>query len=95
MKLAKGSWINFMNCGDSFHDSSVLQNIKFDRHINYSIIYGSAKIFSKKNKFLKILKPLKMNLTNLILFGTRTVCHQAVFYNTYFKFITDIHIKWA
>ena len=86
LSLAKGSWVNFMNCGDSFHDSSVLQNVKFDQLTNYTIIYGSAKIFNKKNKFLKILKPLKLNLRNLIFFGTRIVCHQAVFYNNHFKF---------
>ena len=37
--------------------------------------------FNENGKFIKLLKPLNMTKKNLVIFTTRVVCHQAVFYN--------------
>ena len=81
MKLASGKWINFLNSGDTFYNKKVIQNISFKSYENNVMIYGNAKIFNIKRKFLKLLKAFSLTKKNLILFGTRVVCHQAIFYN--------------
>ena len=53
-KLAKGKWINFMNCGDTFCNDEVISNIKFSDYSKYVMIYGNANIFSENRKFIKL-----------------------------------------
>lgn len=87
IKLASGKWINFLNSGDTFNNKKVIEKISFSKFQKNTIIYGNAKIFNIKKKFLKVLKAFILNKNNLILFGTRVVCHQAIFYNKKIKFI--------
>lgn len=87
IKLASGKWINFLNSGDTFNNKKVIEKISFSKFQKNTIIYGNAKIFNIKKKFLKVLKAFILNKINLILFGTRVVCHQAIFYNKKIKFI--------
>ena len=84
--LANGKWINFMNCGDTFCNDKVISNIKFSDYSKYVMIYGKANIFNENRKFIKLLKPLNMTKKNLVIFTTRVVCHQAVFYNKKISF---------
>ena len=86
IKLASGKWINFLNSGDTFNNKKVIEKISFNKFWNHTIIYGNAKIFNEKKKYLKIKKALILKKNNLVLFGTRVVCHQAVFYNKKIKF---------
>jgi len=86
MQLASGKWINFLNSGDTFVSKKVIENISFKNYENYVMVYGNAKIFNAKKIFIKVLKALNLNKNNLNLFGTRVVCHQAVFYNKKIKF---------
>lgn len=82
--LSTGEWINFMNAGDSFCKENVLIQLfeKKEDLKNYSMIYGKVNIIRGDGKFIKTLSPFKMDKFNLILLGTRVVCHQAVFYST-------------
>ena len=84
--LAKGQWINYMNCGDSFCNNEVIEKIQFNHYSKNVMLYGNAKIFSGNRKFLKSQKSFKMNKFNLSVFITGVVCHQAVFYNKDVKF---------
>ena len=84
--LAKGQWINYMNCGDTFCNNEVVKKIQFKNYSKYAMVYGNAKIFSDNKRFIKIQKSFKMNKFTLSTFITRVVCHQAVFYNTDIKF---------
>lgn len=84
--LAKGQWINYMNCGDTFCNNEVIEKIQFNHYSKYVMVYGNAKIFSGNRKFLKSQKSFKMNKFNLSVFITGVVCHQAVFYNKDIEF---------
>lgn len=86
IKLASGKWINFLNSGDTFNNKKVIESISFKDYENYAMIFGNAKIYNTKKIFLKTLKALNLTKNNLILFGTRVVCHQAIFYNKKIKF---------
>lgn len=86
ISLASGKWINFLNSGDTLANEKIIDKIPFNKYQSYSLIYGNTKIFNVERKFIKILKALKMNRVNLLLFGTRVACHQSIFYNNKIKF---------
>ena len=94
-ELARGEWINYMNCGDSFCNNDVISNIKFNDFSKYVMIYGNSKIYDENRKFIKLLKALKMTKENLVIFTTRVVCHQTVFYkkNISFRFPNEYKLK--
>lgn len=48
--LANGEWINFMNAGDLFSDSKVLENIFKNNLTGYDFIYGSHYWKTQKGK---------------------------------------------
>jgi glycosyltransferase involved in cell wall biosynthesis len=52
---AKGEWINFMNGGDSFADSDVLQRIFFNPVIDddFDVLYGDIYCINKEKKLLR------------------------------------------
>lgn len=85
-RLASGKWINYMNCGDTFCNNEVISKIRFNEFSNYVMVYGNARVFNGNRDFLKIQKPFKMNKLNLLVFITRVVCHQSVFYNSDIEF---------
>ena len=85
-ELAKGEWINYMNCGDSFCNNEIIEKIQFNQYSKYVMVYGNTKVFSGDRDFIKVLKSFKMSKINLSIFMTRVVCHQAVFYNRNIKF---------
>jgi len=41
--LATGQWINFMNCGDSFHYKDVIRSIFSKNTSNHDVIYGDTR----------------------------------------------------
>jgi glycosyltransferase involved in cell wall biosynthesis len=86
IQLAKGKWINFMNCGDTFYSKDTIKSIPFTNFQNSSMIYGKARLFSESRKLIKILNPFICNKFNLALLGGANICHQAVFYNADIKF---------
>lgn len=49
--IAKGEWINFMNCGDSFYDNSVIKTI-FSNKISSDVIYGNTCLLLKQGNYI-------------------------------------------
>lgn len=95
LKIAKGKWINFMNCGDCFCNNEVIEKIEFCNYSKYVMIYGNTRVHNSDRAFIKNLKSFNMNKINLAIFSTRVVCHQAVFYNrkVNFKFPKQYKLK--
>lgn len=63
IKVASGDWINFMNAGDFFYQSDVLERVASEVNKNYGVVFGdlaivkngilyreSARPFYKKDK---------------------------------------------
>ena len=85
-ELAKGKWINFMNCGDTFCNDEVISNIKFSDYSKYVMIYGKANIFNENRKFIKLLKPLNMTKKKSCYFHNTCSLSITVFYNKKISF---------
>lgn len=87
--LATREWINFMNCGDKFYNSEILNKIATQKLQNYDAVYGDTEIVYD-NKFSKIVTK-KTNPRYRMPFS-----HQSVFVKTqlqkYFPFDTTYKI---
>lgn len=75
--LASGDWISFLNAGDTFHSEHVVQQIATHMSDPLSIVYGDSIV--KDGSRLFTIKAKQMSPFNLVFWGTRTVCHQAMF----------------
>lgn len=76
---ATGEWINFMNCGDSFHDKDVISRIFSKEQLDkIDVIYGDcvANYGSAGSR--------RINVNNKLPFWQRYICHQSVFARTSF-----------
>lgn len=75
IKLATGEWINFMNAGDSFYNTEVLQSLSTYFNDNQSdIIYGDTCIaINNKNKYRVVPENIS-NIEHHLPF-----CHQSCF----------------
>lgn len=72
IKLATGSWINFMNSGDKFHEDDSISKV-FSHNIsdNINLVYGS------QYKLGEVVPPLPSYFIKL---GIIPACHQAMFF---------------
>lgn len=86
IKVAKGKWINFMNCGDTFCDNEVLHNIIKNSISDFSVIYGN--VVRQWNSFIEVEFPNKKNFT-------MPFCHQSCFTKTEYlkKYGFDLSFK--
>ena len=76
IKIAKGEYLNFMNSGDTFYDSSVLDSVyKLTKNTNSDIYYGnSLYIYETKERIF--YRP--QDITLLYLYKD-TILHQSSF----------------
>ena len=88
MDRATGSWINFMNAGDTFCDNEVIKNIfGYNDLSDYSVIYGDCYV-SKLNQ-LQYLKESSMKKVHVQM----PFCHQSSFIRkTRLRFSIDLKI---
>ncbi|EPR65761.1 glycosyltransferase family 2 protein [Cyclobacterium qasimii] len=74
LKYVSGEWVNFMNAGDKFYNSSVLHSIFYNKNYNdFGVLYGST--FSNDS----IREPTNIKSLN---YGGIMACHQSIFYNS-------------
>ena len=90
MDRATGSWINFMNAGDTFCDNEVIKNIfGYNDLSDYSVIYGDCYV-SKLNQ-LQYLKASSMKKVHVQM----PFCHQSSFIRkTRLRFSIDLKIAY-
>ncbi len=73
LKYATGTWVNFMNAGDTFYEFDTLRKIfEFSDYSNSGVIYGS-KFWAGK-----IYQPTKLSTLK---YGGLMACHQSILYN--------------
>jgi glycosyltransferase involved in cell wall biosynthesis len=72
IKASSGTWINFMNAGDTFIDKNILQQINFQEYNEKVLIYGN------KIQDNKIIYPLNIKRLEM---GEIMACHQSMFFN--------------
>jgi glycosyltransferase involved in cell wall biosynthesis len=71
---AKGDYLNFMNSGDTFHSSTVLEDIS---HMNLSEDIITGGIYDREREISHIIKPQDVTLLTMF---KNTFNHQATFY---------------
>jgi glycosyltransferase involved in cell wall biosynthesis len=76
VELATGKWINFMNSGDSFANSSIISEIFSTDKTAVDLIYGNSIIefLNGKTRLLKV--------NNKQVFWKRYINHQSIFTKT-------------
>ena len=74
---AHGSWINFMNAGDAFYDSAVIEDMVPAMHENADVIYGDHQ-FMYDDKTKKIWRAQGSDR----LWKGMVFCHQSAFVRT-------------
>jgi glycosyltransferase involved in cell wall biosynthesis len=75
LDLATGTWVNFMNAGDTFYSLEVLQNIDFQLYEkkNVGILYGNTCRSRTRITYPSLLEDVKT--------GGIPACHQSMFFN--------------
>jgi glycosyltransferase involved in cell wall biosynthesis len=88
--VATGEWINFMNAGDSFIDSSTLISIILKAEHNSELLYGDSILINKNEKIYRKAKQ------TYDFFKGIPLCHQSLFTKTHilekYKFDTSYFI---
>lgn len=72
--LASGKWINFMNCGDYFFNTNVIEDISSALDVKYKLVAGGFIRFWDDGRELKYD-------AGLLKIGQMPSSHQAIFFN--------------
>ncbi len=103
IKRARGEYLNFMNGGDCFASSDVVENfINFQAENNADIIYGNCDIVNQKG--IRNPANIPANVDKLYFYNGYTINHQASFikrelfnqyglYNENYRIVSDWE-KW-
>jgi len=73
LSFTKGIWINFMNCGDKFANSSVLEDI-------FSTVYDDKISFLYSDFYMKYNDMDTMGTLHIANYGKGNILHQAILY---------------
>ena len=75
IQMATGTWVNFMNAGDTFYSDNVLENITFKtfQENKVGLIYGNTCRGGVKITYPYSLESIKT--------GGMPACHQSMFFN--------------
>lgn len=76
LQRANGEWLNFMNSGDMFYNSSILRDVFSDNFVEIDMIYGDVCLYDEKDIYFFKCK------TNKVKINLNAVCHQSVFIKT-------------
>lgn len=97
LRLAKGTFVCFLNAGDTFHDQHTIENIFANQDFsNVGIIYGDTDIVDNEGHFLhkRRLSPPK-NLTWKSFRQGMLVCHQSFIPRLDLCKDYDIHYRFS
>lgn len=86
IEQSSGVWSNFLNAGDSYIESDVLEKIFTSNLEDSTLIYGDIIAIKENGNHLDV-KAITLKNDNSLKRGMK-VCHQAIFYNK------DVLIKY-
>ncbi len=94
INYAHGEWLNFLNAGDSFVDSSVLEKIFVSGDDVATLIYGDIITIEENDGEKKPHYAIMLENDKSIRTGMN-VCHQAIFYHKSIieLYDTDLRLK--
>lgn len=72
IKLAKGEWINFMNCGDTFYNNTTIEELFQKANFDSDIIYGNTNLLLITGEYIQRGEVVSDN-------EYMPFCHQASF----------------
>lgn len=78
IKVSTGVWVNFMNCGDIFHDQDVVSAIMEYELSHYLVIYGKTLMKYRWGKY--IVTPVNLSVLSVRM----PFCHQSTFVKSSF-----------
>jgi glycosyltransferase involved in cell wall biosynthesis len=98
LSIARGEYVQFLNAGDWFADSHVLEDVFVKQSERPVLIYGDINRIATDGSS-KIVKALEFEKQKLLRFGTGVLCHQAMFvqrdlsplYDTKYKFKAELN----
>ncbi len=94
IKIARGEYINFMNCGDTFYSNTAIQDIINACNQDSDIIYGNTNRIFDIGGFIK--KGQTATIKNYMPFGhqasfTKSSLMKEHYFDTYYKICADRH----
>lgn len=95
---ARGDYIQFLNAGDWFADSHVLEDVFVKQSDRPVLIYGDINRIATDGSS-QVIRARDFNVQSLLRFGTGVLCHQAMFvrrdlaplYDTKYKFKGELN----
>lgn len=92
-KLAKGTWVNFLNAGDTFYNSGILQCVAENIDHNADLVYGNTYFDNGVSKELKKAEEpnklwMALNFNHNALFAKRDLLLEHPFCDEY-KIVAD------
>jgi glycosyltransferase involved in cell wall biosynthesis len=98
LATARGEYIQFLNAGDWFADSHVLEEVFVKNVVRPTLIYGNINRVDTDGSSI-VVKARDFDKQNLLRFGTGVLCHQAMFvrramsplYETKYKFKGELN----
>jgi glycosyltransferase involved in cell wall biosynthesis len=97
IKMAEGTYINFMNSGDEFHNKDVLAEISGMLESDVDIFYGNTVYYNSNNYRREEIPPSELSFFYLYEFGInhqasfikRSLFYDSFFYNETYKICSD------
>jgi len=78
VKLANGSWVNFLNAGDTFASDQTLLEVSLFLDTKYDIVYGDMNFVDEEGIILRRMTKKNVNVPFYRMFR---VLHQSTFHN--------------
>lgn len=93
--MARGEWLNFMNCGDCFYTKNVLAEVFSKDYSDFDILYGQTEFVSSFYKKIKCPAPLAEITQNMVFSHQSTFIRSSLMkkdpYDLTYKIISDYH----
>lgn len=99
IKMAHGEWVNFMNCGDTFYNETVLEVLfKYPVNCKYVFLFGNTEFITRTSHCI-------VKYGDMYLHKYMPACHQSIFcrrvelekkpFDTTYKIAADLNFFYC